>query len=425
MRGKIISIAPKKGKFVDEIMANMDLELLSQMLEKDALRGESMQNLVNFICGQIIQFQAPVRNKKTAVWIKAYMEELKEGTGTAVTKLPKLLEWVFERVEETQKDIANSHIEMLRPKLKENGKDYERERFNKRVEEGIVKLTNTKIFLQGGLEFLVAGGFDGKGGQVLLACARRDPVATLMMVAASMVQLLRRPVRLDTPGYESYEGGIPETLLWDCKKLAEMRDAMDGVALVSTMVMLLRQVLARNGYREEGSGGGVFEGIQKHLNVLIKSNGVRLPDLEAFLVAKAKEIVPTLPEAEQESLKHIVRNSVDAENAVFKLMNKRVDKLVFECLVFMKKEVWGRDGEQLKNKITASGFKGFLGDGALEKGLIGVVRIFKHTLEVHQVHYRRIILENIADHVKRKASEGGGDGDGVGGTGGEVAKAAE
>jgi hypothetical protein len=306
---------------------------------------------------------------------------------------------------------------MLRPKLKENGKDYERERFDKRVEEGIIRLTNTKLFLQGGLEFLAAGGFDSKGGQVLLGCAKRDPVATLMMVAASMVQLLRRPVRLDTPGYETYEGGIPETLLWDCKKLADMRDAMDAVALISTMVTLLRQVLARNGYREEGSGGGVFEEIQKHLNILIKSNGVRLPDLEAFLVAKAKEIVPGLPEAEQESLKHIVRNSVDAENAVFKLMNKRVDRLVFESLVFMKKEVWGRDGEQLKNKITASGFKGFLGDGGLEKGLIGVVRVFKHTLEVHQVHYRRAILETIADHVKSKARGGGG--------GGGVANAAE
>jgi len=383
-------------------MANIDLELIAQMLEKEAL-GESLQNLVNFICGQIIQFQAPIRNKKTATWIKGYMKELNEG-GSAVNKLPKLLEWIFDRVDETQKDIANSHIDMLRPKLKERGVEYERVAFDKRLEDGRLRLTNTKVYLQGGLEFLAAGGFDGKGGQVLLGCAKRDPTCTLMFIAASMVQLLRRPVRLDTPGYETYEGGIPETLLWDTKKLAVMRDSMDGVALISTIITLLRQVLARNGYREEGTGG-MFEEIQKHLNILIKSNGVRLPDLEAFLVAKAKENCPGLPEAECESLRNIIRNSVTAENAVFKLMNKRVDRLVFEALVYMKKEVWGRDGEQLKNKIVASGFKGFLGDGGLESALLGVIRVFKHTMVVHQVHYRKLILECIGEHVKKKVEK--------------------
>lgn len=52
--------------------------------------------------------------------------------------------------------------------------------------------------------------------------------------------MLRRPVRLDMPGYETYEGGLPETLLWDCGKMAKVRDVMDSVSLISTMVVLLR-----------------------------------------------------------------------------------------------------------------------------------------------------------------------------------------
>ena len=147
-----------------------------------------MSKFVNFVCGQIMYFQAPVRNKKTAEWIKAYMEEMRAaGKDGFVPLLPNFLEWVFSRVDETTKDIANSHIEMLRPKLKASGKDYERSAFGARLKEGKMKLTNTTIFIKDGLAYCLKEGLDGVDGGILMKCAKREPMGFVMFLSASFV----------------------------------------------------------------------------------------------------------------------------------------------------------------------------------------------------------------------------------------------
>ena len=120
VKGKLLSIAPKRGSvYADKINSNLDLDLIGQMLSQAAFDASSMAGAVAFICSQIIEFQAPVRNKKTNEWISSYMNEMEVqgrafGGDAVIVLLPKLLEWVFARIDETQKDIANSHIEMVR-----------------------------------------------------------------------------------------------------------------------------------------------------------------------------------------------------------------------------------------------------------------------------------------------------------------------
>jgi hypothetical protein len=53
------------------------------------------------------------------------------------------------------------------------------------------------------------------------------------------VQLLRRPVRLDTPA-----ALLPETLSLDGRRLAGVRDELDRLALVAVYSALMRQHLA-------------------------------------------------------------------------------------------------------------------------------------------------------------------------------------
>ena len=55
--------------------------------------------------------------------------------------------------------------------------------------------------------------------------------------------------------------------------------------------------------------GGEFDQITRDLGVLVASGGVRLPDLEAYLVKKACDLCPGLSEEEQTSLKSIISSS--------------------------------------------------------------------------------------------------------------------
>ena len=157
-------------------------------------------------------------------------------------------------------------------------------------------------------------------------------------------------------------------------------------------------MLARNGFM--GSTGS-FDEVTKELEILVSSGGVKLPDLEAYIVKKAKELCPKLPEDEQASLKSIIANSASSDNAVFKLYSMRVDKLVYNCCVHMKKEVWGKDGEQLRGKILGAGFGPFVKD--IEGVMKGLIAVFHHTLVVHNEWYTKLILEAIQEHVAKTA----------------------
>ena len=150
---------------------------------------------------------------------------------------------------------------------------------------------------------------------------------------------------------------------------------------------------------------GVFEEIKKELGVLVNSSMVKMPDLEAYIVLKASELCPQLSVEEQNSLKHIIKNSVNPDNAVFKLMNKRVDKLIYECLIHLRNdEAWGTRGEQLKCKIISLGFKSFMIE--IQPVLSKLVCVFKHTVQVHNEHYTELCLRAIKDTEEGTKSEG-------------------
>ena len=93
---------------------------------------------------------------------------------------------------------------------------------------------------------------------------------------------------------------------------------------------------------------------------------------------------------------------MSSDNAVFKLYSKRVDKLVYDCCLHMKKEVWGRDGEQLRGKILGAGFGLFTEE--IEGVMKGLIAVFQHSIVVHNQWYTKLILKAIQEHVEKTAA---------------------
>jgi len=75
VRSKLLEIAPKQQKYVDEIKANMDTELIEKALQNEAYDNKAMLTLIQYICAQLIYYQAPVRNAKTKKFIKGELGE--------------------------------------------------------------------------------------------------------------------------------------------------------------------------------------------------------------------------------------------------------------------------------------------------------------------------------------------------------------
>ena len=400
VKSKLLSVAPKRAFYVDQINANIDLGLITQMLSNTALDSNSMLGFVAFVCEKILEFQAPARSRKTKAWIDKYMAELESvavANMSVVPMLPKLLEWVFGAIDEITKDIANSHVDMLRPYLAQHGREYERQSFANRLSGGALSLVNTRRLIAETVEVVGKSGIEVDGfGPALLAriVEKRESSGFLALLAASFVTLLRRNVRLDARGYESVEGGLPETLLWDAKVLATTRDKLDAMCLVSTVIILLRQVLARIRVVPNAE---VFLKVQSDLDVLLNSQGVSMPDIEQYAVSKARELCKsvgggTLPEAEEKSFRSLITNAAHPDNAVFKLYVKRAEKLVIDALR-LGKPVLGMEGVELAEKIRGGGFASFI--KSLTPVLNDLVAVFAHTVAVHNEWHTTIAIEEI------------------------------
>jgi len=70
--------------------------------------------------------------------------------------------------------------------------------------------------------------------------------------------------------------------------------------------------------------------IQSEILVLLKSQSVNMKDIEQYCVTKAVALCPTLLNEEQVSLKNLISNAAKPDNMIFKLLSRRMDKLVFD-----------------------------------------------------------------------------------------------
>ena len=193
---------------------------------------------------------------------KALSSGAGSGLSPAFVKLlPEVFRVIFERIDETRRDIANAHLEILRPFLAQHGVTYERQKFAERLAAGQASLSNAQAWLRDVISARAASASQ------LEALARGDSRAHKQLIGDALLQLIRLPVRLDTA-----KAKLPETLLYDGRRLAGVRDELDRLSLVAVYSMLLRQFLANQRVPVEGTG--VLE--TRLYTILQNDEGVRL-----------------------------------------------------------------------------------------------------------------------------------------------------
>ena len=148
-----------------------------------------------------------VLDKLADVFMEEFTTKVSASNGPmGIALLPRFLEWVFDRIDETKNDIANSHIEMLRPHLKKSGVEYETAKFAGRLDSGQLSLGNLNHWMQETVGVLKAGEVEG-GDAIIELVKNKGSEGFCKFVGHAFVLLLRRPVRLDLPQYSAQVGG--------------------------------------------------------------------------------------------------------------------------------------------------------------------------------------------------------------------------
>ncbi len=412
VREKLGELTPKRADLAAELRAHLDTELLGQMARRGVLEATSVQAALAFAVGRLTQLQAPARAAETAAWFAQMDAQAEAALASAesvdgkkkqvmgpqfVALLPELFRTIFERIDETRRDVANAHVGMLRPFLAQHGVAYERQKFSERLRAGEVKLQHTQAWLQ---DCLAGPGPEQRPH--LAALARGDAGAHKRAVADALGRLLVKPVRLDNPA----AARLPETLLYDGRRLAGLRDELDRLTLVAVFSTLLRQFLSAQRLPAARSAGEILAALETRLYTILQDDEqgeVKLPHLVDEAAAAAKRVfeaaaaegaagaegggaAAAMSSEQGATLRGVLTSAVSFDNPLFALLFARLA----EVLGAYSRGEDGGAGEL----IGRYGFRPF--EPQLAAAGKALRRVLDHSLAVHGDLYSRILRQEAA-----------------------------
>ncbi len=409
VREKLADLTPKRKDLAAELQAKLDKQFLGQMARQGLLDAPTIHRLLTFVVQRLMALQAPLRAAETGAWfsgmeaqVQAAITSLEPGSSSSssscsstlspafVRLLPVAFQTVFERIDETRRDIANAHVEMLRPFLAQHGVAYERQKFAERLRTGDVKFVNTQAWLH---DVLAAP----ERAAHLAALARGDSVTHRTVMGEAFSYLLRLPVRLDNP----VTAKLPETLLYDGRRLAELRDELDRLTVVAVYSTLLRQFLSNQQLRLARPAGEILASVETRLyTVLQDDHGVKLPQLVDEVVQAAKRVFAEAGEGaamtneQAATLRGVLNGTMSMDSPLFTLLFARLGEAL---------GVYASGEEAAGAEVVARyGFRAF--ETQLATTGAKLHRVLEHSLAVHGELYSRLLKDEAAALLRQPAT---------------------
>jgi len=297
LKERIQSLMPRRLDLQEAAFHGLDLELLSQMIRHSALNTDDLLNYLLPMLLTITSLQAPIRAEVTNVWLQSFLNKCRSAAtiDEVFEYLPYFFEFSTACIDEVLRDMANYYIANLVPIMQKEGPAFLRSKFVKQLNEGSVSLTNTFSTIHNvasnfgtirvDIDEALGLGQDTKFSLPLATNSSTGQVLTLSgksIIAKYFLQILQVSQRLD-----SREGlqTLPEVFGWDASRLANFRDDIDIIALELTIIIVLKQTIAR--YNITLSEDDEIE-FQTRLDVILREPDVRTPLIvtEAFRTAK-------------------------------------------------------------------------------------------------------------------------------------------
>lgn len=340
---RIASLTPRQASVVSaELERAMDFALLEQMLSHNALNAKDLLEKCVYLLNRISELQAPVKAEKAAAWTGSFLRwsQLHEDAfDEFIFGLPSFFEFCSLCIDEIKGDTANFYIQMLTPIAIQKGPSYFTSSFGIALKAGHIGLDRTAIWLQNSLQASSTGQLSEAGVDIsweLFVSGLKsgtDRSIILKGVAVSFVALLQTPFRLDSP---TSMLTLAETLHRDASKLALIRDEVDVLALVSTVLIIVRQTLNR--WKIALSKDEDFD-MQNRIACIVRDPLTVLSDIIAegvrFLrrILEIRRVDEALLGNWEEGFRNALGETVNEENVVRNLFSKRILKLVLRALL--------------------------------------------------------------------------------------------
>jgi hypothetical protein len=207
----------------------VDLDFIKQQAEAGLYGWESCKNLVASIVAVIKRVQAPKRDNETDAKWKENAKMMQEASADEQPRaLCKALEFLLDRVNAMRIDAANARLRLIAPVIKDHGIDYERGKFQDKLNDGTLTLERTTAWIRKAVADVVWRKVVSK--EDLVSGKASDFYSVHFDAMLSLVASHDKITR-DTS---------PETLLFDVHRLCMLQREYSGEVQVATMLITAR-----------------------------------------------------------------------------------------------------------------------------------------------------------------------------------------
>ena len=124
----------------------LDLDHIKGQVEKGLYGWDSCTSLIAGIVAVIQRVQLPRRDEETRAKWKELGQAMQDAAGEERPRaLCKGLEFLLDRVNAMRIDAANARLRLIAPVIKDHGVDYERGKFQDKLDNGTLTLERTQV----------------------------------------------------------------------------------------------------------------------------------------------------------------------------------------------------------------------------------------------------------------------------------------
>lgn len=203
----------------------VDLGFIREQAEAGLYGWGSCMGLIAAIVKVVQKVQAPKRDEETkAKWteVGAQMQAADADAQARPRSLCKALEFLLDRVNAMRIDAANARLRLIAPVIKDHGVDYERGKFQDKLDDGTLTLERTRAWVRKALRWEVQSGLP------LDDLLEGKPQAFVRVHLAAVLDLVVAPA---APKADA----CPETLLMDAYRLGQFGREFGYIAEATTM----------------------------------------------------------------------------------------------------------------------------------------------------------------------------------------------
>ncbi|KAG2801467.1 hypothetical protein PC111_g19530 [Phytophthora cactorum] len=317
----------------DQVDSALRPDQLRELMQDPVRNVHIIQARCNGVLDAIERAEAPARATSTREFRSDWAQRIAAGVMTPVQLLVAFLAFALDKVDELRSDVLNAHLGLLGAYLQRHGVDYEQKQLQTRLSEsGSVDAAfpmTTKWLLMEMEAYLARSEVDeterGRLGSY-------DGAAFGRFVRASIWALVEK--HIDGTASRAW----PETFELDVARVRACRDALDRIAVVSSLLALVQEYVGR---RSLAVPAGFFHNVGQQLSTLLRSPGVSGAQLAAQATHDVRQLENSGSQDAEEELQALEKRllgSFAVDNPVFKLFFSRAAR-AFETALTSKGKI--------------------------------------------------------------------------------------